>query len=354
MCDLRSSAKAWLSDLADQMRSARSAGAARAPECLTIREFLSQFGYSKRGHRVVSMIEDELERHGLRTSPDFTSAFIDAEICIELVSPSEPASFHDPALRIGILSAAHSSPTYVHPDAPVSKAITLMLLHDYSQLPVMKSEHKVVGIVSWRSIGESPIPDSCSRVVADCMQDLPVDPVREDKLLIEATELVCEHGFILVKDSQSRISGIVTAADLADEFKERTHPFLLLGEIERHLRNLLHGVFELDELQAVSVGTKEVGGPKDLTMGGYVKLLEDPAKWAKLSWSLDRKEFIKVLKKVNVIRNDVMHFSPEPTGQPDLVPLKQMARLLRFQARERKFKRRTVGDDLPTDSDGAM
>ena len=55
-----------------------------------------------------------------------------------------------------------------------------------------------------------------------------------------------------------------------------------------------------------------------MTIGEYVRLLENPDCWSKLEWKLDRKVFIEALKKVQSTRNEVMHFSPDPLDDDDL------------------------------------
>ena len=47
----------------------------------------------------------------------------------------------------------------------------------------------------------------------------------------------------------NRIAGIVTSSDLGNQFMELAGPFLILGEIEMHLRRLVLKGFTLQELQ---------------------------------------------------------------------------------------------------------
>ena len=65
-----------------------------------------------------------------------------------------------PTYRIGKLAAANRQTQSVTPDASLSEAVTLMLLHDFSQLPVMQGDRQVKGVISWQSIG--------SRVALNC------------------------------------------------------------------------------------------------------------------------------------------------------------------------------------------
>ena len=52
-----------------------------------------------------------------------------------------------------MLAAENRRPLCVSPETRVAEAITLMLQHDYSQLPVTRTEREVKGIFSWKSLG---------------------------------------------------------------------------------------------------------------------------------------------------------------------------------------------------------
>ena len=116
---------------------------------------------------------------------------------------------------------------------------------------------------------------------------------------------------------------------MAVQFKQLTHPFLLIGEIEHHLRNLIQGKFSVDEFVAASGGDQEVRGPDDLTFSGYCRLLQTEAAWTKLNLNVDRVEFNNRLETIRQIRNDVMHFSPDPRDSSEIRGLERMARFCR-------------------------
>ena len=43
----------------------------------------------------------------------------------------------------------------------------------------------------------------------------------------DATREICKHAYVLVRGEYKKITGILTAADLAIQFEELAHPFLL-------------------------------------------------------------------------------------------------------------------------------
>ena len=331
MSEPQKSVDDWLNEMAQRMQGEKDAGAAPIPETLTVREFLAKFGNARRGHWVVSSIRQQLERHHLRTSPDFQFEYIDNPISIERDDDDEATNEErqppSPIVRVSSLTAAHTNPVSVAPDDPLAKATTVMWMEDYSQLPVMTTPREVRGVVSWRSIGKAYADGRNPENVRECMEE--AHTIDAKTTLADATYEILKHDYVLVRGEDKVIAGIVTAADLADQFRQLAHPFLLIGEIEYHLRNLVRGKFTVEEFTESTKGENEVKGPDDLTFGGYCRLLERREWWEKLKLNIDRKELIRRLEIVRIIRNDVMHFSPDGIELVDVKRLEQMAEFLR-------------------------
>jgi len=149
--------------------------------------------------------------------------------------------------------------------------------------------------------------------------------------LFAAIESIYRHDYALVRHPDNRIGGIVTTADLSLEFHALAEPFLLIGEIENHLRRLISTRFSLDELKAAKNSTdenREVTAVDDLTLGEYIRFLQSEDKWKRLSLRLDRAQFIKWLKDVRDVRNDVMHFDPDPVSADRLQLLREVANMM--------------------------
>lgn len=236
----------------------------------------------------------------------------------------------DPIHRIESLSAAHNAPMCVKSNAKISVAVSIMLLHDFSQLPVMDNHHTVKGMISWQSIGARLALGQQRDYVYECME--PVEQISKIEVskgtpLFEAIGIIAEQGYVLVRDREANnvISGIVTATDLSNQFALLAEPFLLAGEIEGHLRNLIHRKFTLEELRASSA-RQDISGFADMTLGEYQRLLEKPEHWARLDLNIDRKEFVEHLCGVRKIRNRIMHFNPEGFSEEDLQLLRDIAR----------------------------
>jgi CBS domain-containing protein len=209
------------------------------PNMIRVRDLLSWFGAQRRGVLVLSEIRKALKRAKLVTVPDFEVAYIDQRIKLkaaeipnkqEVVSPvivkeTQPTitesvspavvggSIPDPAPRIGMLKAANTSPLTITRDTELSKAIALMLLHDYSQLPVMQGDRQVDGLVSWRSIGRTRIDKNAEyKLVRDCMDN--VEIVRWDMHLFDSVRVIADKEVILVRNSEGKIGGLDTTSDI--------------------------------------------------------------------------------------------------------------------------------------------
>jgi len=322
------------------------------PVKVTPRRLLEYFGAQRRGNQVVWSIREALNELAVATSPDFEHAYVDGEIFLGPIkrpladkneeSPgssdvhNDEETIHvsnesagDRVPRIHMLPAANQKPVSINRDAPLRDAVTLMLLHDYSQLPVMPNDHSVQGLISWKSVGNVQALGRRCEFVRDCM-DTEVAILKADFPLVSALDLIAKREVVLVRSRQQVITGIVTTADVSLQFKELAEPFLLIGDIENHLRHLIETKFSMESLRASQCGdsiAREVGKVEDLTIGSFVKLLENPKNWDQLGWTISREEFVKKLNKVRESRNAVMHFRDqiEPL---EINLLRDMVRLL--------------------------
>jgi hypothetical protein len=139
---------------------------------------------------------------------------------------------------------------------------------------------------------------------------------------------------VLVRGLDQKITGIVTASDLSLQFQQLAEPFLLLGEIENHVRRVISQRFTLTELESAKDPTdtkRVVTSVADLTYGEYIRLLENQDRWDKLNIAVDRKTCLEKFESARRIRNDVMHFDPDGIpgrGSSYLVATMEKARAL--------------------------
>lgn len=299
------------------------------PVAISIRALLSLWGAQARGAVIVSRIRDDLRNAELLSDPDFAAGYIDSPVRLVLADTSTeaPRGVQEISLKVGNLRAASQGVVDVRPDDPIEKAQTLMILKDYSQLAVTSSSRTVHGVISWESIGRLGVARHLS-----CVRDatIPAVEVRLEDDLLPLLPQVAEAGYVLVRARDNCVSGIITAADMTEEFDSLASPFFLLGEVERRLRLVIAEKFspaELEKLRDPGDGTREVRSADDLSLGEIVRLLERPDAWARLEWRADRIAFVASLHDVREVRNRLMHFSPD---LPTLEEITRMRHLLNF------------------------
>lgn len=198
-------------------------------------------------------------------------------------------------------------------------------MHDFSQLPVMQNQRDIDGMVSWRSITNAQVANGEVKFVRDCL-DKKVNIVLYDTPLFDAVKTVMDHEVVLVRGQDKKITGLVTVTDIGEQFIALAEPFLILEQIENHIRAWLDGSFTGQQLKTAldpSDISREVETISDLTFGEYVRLLENPKHWKTLKLSLDRTIFTKRLNDVRRIRNDVMHFNPDGISNTDVDTLRE-------------------------------
>lgn len=333
---------------------------------VTVREFLLWYGAERRGHNVVAKIRADLSEHGVVTVPDFEGSWIDGTISFEKsvktapkADTEKPASEgctletlddgsaskvpddpepiwveHDPSHQISKLASANQGVTWVSPNDTLARATTIMLMHDFSQLPVMTNERNLRGLVSWRSIAHHLSLNRGGTEARHAM--IPAQEVRHDTSIFDVIGLVALHDYVLVRDTTNKIAGIVTAADLSQQFRNLSEPFLLLSEIENHIRNIIGTKFTIAELSTARdpADSREIQGVADLTFGEYLRLIENQDRWGQLDLAIDRSYFCERLEFVRRVRNDVMHFDPDGIKSDQVRGLREFSRALRVLLRD--------------------
>jgi predicted transcriptional regulator len=359
-----------------------------------VRRLLEIFGAARRGIAIVAHIKEKFKAYGLETDPDFETHWIDGLVRVQFIcarstgeanaldetsddqpspieasvpldppeneSQSEQATQEtpeedeliapvvspgviqtvteepsDPTLRISNFSAAHNAVSFVRFDDPIETATTCMMLHGYSQMPIMQDDRQVRGMISWESIALQYSLGVTPTKVGDCRADAQV--IDERGSFFEAIPTIEKHGYVLVRAKDRRITGIITTSDLSAEFRLRSGPFIRIRDIELHLRQIVLSAmtdYDFDVLQE----TSRARGQKDralLTFGEYASVLHKVTVWERANLKIDRTEFFKRIEEVRRLRNEVMHFGRDYLTPDELAGLEKMAEFLRnlFQIR---------------------
>ncbi|QVI24291.1 hypothetical protein KHQ06_16880 [Nocardia tengchongensis] len=327
------------SELLDDAAS-REAGALRT---LTIRNLLEHWGAERRTAAAVSTIKSDLAGKGLTTRPPFTEGDLSAVVAlvplgtepdaestlgygtteVEDVSEPEPMS-----RRLGSLPARLVG---ISSEVGLTYAKTLMVQRGFSQLAVIDADGTYHGAVTWESIGRAHMAFE-NPSLSNAVVRAPV--VDHDALLLDQVSVIYDNGFVFVRDADRvHVTGILTASDLTAQFGTLARPFVLIEEAENRLRCAVD-IFGIEELRPALPGNmrRRVNGPVDLTFGSYKHIFADPDRWAKLGWNLDQGQFLDLLETVRKIRNELMHFAPDPLSDEKFAAVNGLLQLLRTAA----------------------
>ncbi|MCX5328133.1 CBS domain-containing protein [Streptomyces sp. NBC_00140] len=332
----------------ERLKRAREAAEQGHPITLTVRDLLGWWGAARRGYLISRQVAAELANHSLSTSPDFDAVYLDAHVSLvsalanvdgdqkpEKSPPAvSPAVSHDDedvsvvGLTVGNLPSAFTGVVAVSPSATFEEAITEMAINGYSQLPVLAGIRNLRGAVTWESIARTRHAD----------QDAPFSKaivrardVSYDQHLIDVLPLLADFEFVLVRDQTNTISGIITANDVATAYGSMATPFFLIGEFDQRLRRILSDTFEVEYASTLCApdGDREIASFDDLSIGDYQRILQNKEAWEYLGWPLDRKVFTKRIDELREIRNDLMHFNPDPIPDDAVQKIRHMIALLR-------------------------
>jgi CBS domain-containing protein len=249
--------------------------------------------------------------------------------------PAARAVIAETTFRIRRFESANRPPVHIEPNRSIIEAITIMSLRDFSQLPVMSGEREVKGMVSFKSILECFTRGAdLSGEVREYM-DTPAFEINIDTPLLDAIGEIVRSQYALIRD-KGKITGIVTVSDLSEQFRQLSEPFLVVRQIENHLRALIHDRIPGDKLNDLKTfadfqqARGKVDSVFDLDFGDYLRLLRDSENWDKLELRIDKGVFNRELDRIREIRNDVMHFDPDGITPVQLKTLQEFAKLLRM------------------------
>ncbi|AMW10150.1 hypothetical protein A4E84_11870 [Streptomyces qaidamensis] len=326
-------------------------------------ELLTCFNTRFRNDQAILVIEQRLKDLGLATLPYFATCGSQSEIHIvaqESAAAEQgdttdeeqedeagllPGALPTQPFRIGDLPCAHAGVDSVTPASDLTEATYIMHTKNYSQIPVLEDRYTVSGVVTWRSVAKMYATGAEAALANAIVEDPPVAHAHDDFFAMLSS--VCEHGYVLVRAHNGRISGIVTAADITQRFDATAWPFFVIGEIEFRLRKCLGAKIGEDAVRGVQNNDRKTGKIADLMFGQYVMLLDGDQRtrqgnrrealcaaadqnWQTLGWTgVNRVQFVHQLDRVREIRNQIAHFRPEPLSAQRSEELRQFVGLLR-------------------------
>lgn len=218
-------------------------------------------------------------------------------------------------LRIDYVPSATIEPVItVKVSDSLERAVSLMRLHNFSQLPVMRGKSKKPhGVVSWRSVGRALLANSSANL-EDCIESS-IAIVELDDDLLETIDRINQDDYVLVRKKNGDISGIVTSADLGDTLAAIARPYVRISQCEEALRELIRRcldesvITERDVIQAIRSKDRVFAGEvDDLPFGDLTNILSIDAIWEVSSFRTDPRTLRHHLGLVAQLRNEIMHF----------------------------------------------
>jgi hypothetical protein len=210
-------------------------------------------------------------------------------------------------LTVGTISTAnlHTGLVFAEASDGLSRAQTIMLRRGFSQLPVLGAQED--SVVSWRSIASASIAGSPT-LVRDALEKASTCSADDDLLGVIPT--IIERDYVLVRANGKGVIGIVTAADLAEEFDSLARPFLVTGQCEQLIRELARTRIDAEVLRrfSPSYAKSDPDPTLRMTLGNVKDAFHGAENWEALGLHLDQTEFLKWVDDVRKLRNEVAHF----------------------------------------------
>jgi len=219
-------------------------------------------------------------------------------------------------------------PVCVTLDASVREALSLMVEHDFSQLPVTNRDGILAGMISQETIAHRYF---------HLQGEVSLLDLKVDHCLTSATTLTPERDLLEVLDrlrevyaivvvKEGRPIGILTDFDTTHFFRDLTEGLILVEDIEVTLRNYIEAAFTTDAaLQSALVGAfgKDKSSANEpakqfdmLTFGEHIHLITATGNWPRFQDVLGPMDlFAHLMAQVRQVRNQLAHFR----GRPDPV-----------------------------------
>ncbi|MGL1892172.1 MAG: CBS domain-containing protein [Spirochaetaceae bacterium] len=237
----------------------------------------------------------------------------------------------DVNFTIGYFINEWNEPESIKGEETLNSARTKMIINNFSQLPVMKNvKGSASGVITLKSLLRNQNKINENSLVKDFMES-PVYISTRDSVM-KAIEVVNENEYALIKSPNSNgIVGILTTSDISSLFIEVSQGFILAGECETLLRQILENNVSSSELEfSLNKENKRArSNISDLTFNEYITLLNIDHVWEKVNTTVDKKQLNILLIEVKDIRNKIMHFRPGGISTAEIQKIKSLNRLLK-------------------------
>jgi signal-transduction protein with cAMP-binding, CBS, and nucleotidyltransferase domain len=134
----------------------------------------------------------------------------------------------------------HGIPVCVKKEDLVTRALTQMIEHDYSQLPIIDRDNHPLGMVTYEGIlrGVRNFKTTLEEFhVKDVMTHAPIYNLEDD--LFDLLDQLKLTNAVLIIDPGGELTGIVTSYDATAYFRDRTEDLMRVEEIEAGIKDFI-------------------------------------------------------------------------------------------------------------------
>jgi CBS domain-containing protein len=275
------------------------------------------------------------------------------------------------AYQVEQLIKDKGKPVYVFSDDTVTKALSLMIDHDYSQLPVLERDERydnVVGIITYEGILRG-VRNFGAKIEDLRVRDVMVQPQTcsvEDDLFDILDRLRDTNAVLVLHSMAPELVGIITSYDTTQYFRDRTEDLMRVEEVESIIKELIRAAYidqdgKLNDanlnnaiamvLPKPSEGSNGSDKPKPfekLTLHDYNNLLLLPKTWPFFEPILCvKRDFVRpLLSGILQTRNDLAHFRADEITPEQRDQLKFGVDWLRLRHQEYQARLEKERNDL--------
>ena len=233
-------------------------------------------------------------------------------------------------------------PVSVTKNDSVSTALSLMIEHDYSQLPVVSREEKAKdmvvetaeGMITNESIlrGIRNFKTNIEYLsVRDVMVSAPIHSFDDD--LFDILDRLKDSNAVLITEDiglGANLVGIVTSYDATEYFRTRTEDMMRVEDIELIIKEFIRTAYtndkgeiietDLNSVISLMTSHRQTDTPldfDDLSLGEYVNMLVRKQTWGFFEpiFNISRDSIIELLNGIRETRNELAHFRGDITAE---------------------------------------
>jgi len=204
-------------------------------------------------------------------------------------------------------------------ELPIQEALTLMIENDYSQLPVVREDGTLMGLVSEKSIlanyyhAAGDVPLLNLEVEHACQPAAEIEP--DDDIFEALGKLQNDFAVVVVKNKKP--VGILTNYDTTHFFRDYSEGLILVEDIEMTLRGHIQSIYPEEQALKIAVQSAQPRERtaeackdfEDLTLSEFIGIVTCRENWGRFEKIYgEKKLFQNLLHNVREIRNQLAHF----------------------------------------------